>query len=90
MKRIWRFVKWFVSKCGWFEAVMFITSFSLAAGLTAGEGPTRNVFWGIAIAVNALAMLAFMAWGARNIWRDFVKHDERVFDILKKEKIDGQ
>jgi hypothetical protein len=87
MNRTWRFVKWFVSKCGWFEGVLFITSFSLAAGLTAGEGPTRNVFWGIAIAVNALAMLAFIAQGARNIWQDFKKHDEKVFDILKEKDI---
>jgi len=87
MNRAWRFVKWFTSKCGWFEAVMFITSFSLAAGLTAGEGPTRNVFWGIAVAVNALAILFFIAWGARNIWRDFVKHDEKCFDILKQKDI---
>jgi hypothetical protein len=90
MKRSWRFIKWFIGKCGWFEAVMFITSFSLAAGLAAGEGTIRDIFWSIAVGVNVLAMLSFMAWGARNIWRDFVKHDEKVFDILKKEKIDGQ
>jgi hypothetical protein len=90
MKRAWRFVKWFASKCGWFEAVMFTSAFCLSAGLTAGEGTARNIFWGIAVGVNVLAMLGFIAWGVRNIWRDFVKHDEQVFNILKKEKIDGQ
>jgi hypothetical protein len=90
MKRTWRFIKWFFSKCGWFEALMFITSFTLAAGLAAGEGTARNVYWGIAIGANALAMLKFMWWGAKNIWQDFKKHDEEVFEILKKEKIDGQ
>ena len=89
MKRSWRFVKWFFSKCGWFEALLFSSAFCLSAGLTAGEGQTRNIFWGIALCINALAALIFIAWCARNMWRDFVKHDERVFDILK-DKNHGQ
>ena len=52
MKQAWRFIKWFVSKCGWFEALMFTTAFTLSAGLAAGEGTVRNVFWGIAIGAN--------------------------------------
>lgn len=88
MKRTWRFIKWFVGKCTWVEAVLFTSAFCLAAGLTSGEGTTaRNIFWGIAVGVNVLAMLGFMAWGVRNIWRDFVKHDEKVFDILKEKDI---
>ena len=87
MKQAWRFIKWFVSKCGWFEALMFTTAFTLSAGLAAGEGTIRNVFWGIAIGANAGAMLVFLWWGAKNIWADFKKHDEKVFDILKKEDI---
>jgi len=88
MKRTWRFIKWFFSKCGWFEALMFTTSFTLAAGFTAGEGTTsRIVFWSIALGVNLLAILTFMWWGAKNMWREFKKDDEKVFDILKQEKI---
>ncbi len=87
MARTLRFIKWFVSKCGWFEAVLFTTSFSLTAGFTAGEGITRTIFWGIAIGVTILAMLTFMAWGIRNMWRDFIKHDEKCFDILKQKDI---
>lgn len=89
MKRAWRFVKWILNKCGWFEVLLFTSAFCLAAGLTAGEGNARNIFWGIAAGVNVLAMLVFMWWGARSIWRDFVKHDEKVFDILK-DKNHGQ
>ena len=88
MKRAWRFIKWFVGKCGWFEAMLFTTSFCLAAGLTAGEGTiARNIFWGTACGVNLIAMLVFIWWGARNMWRDFKKHDEQVFDILKQKDI---
>ena len=87
MKQAWRFIKWFVSKCGWFEALMFTTAFTLSAGLAAGEGTVRNVFWGIALGANSCAMLVFLWWGAKNIWADFKKHDEKVFDILKKEDI---
>jgi hypothetical protein len=87
MTRAWRFAKWFFSKCGWFEFVLFTTSFTLTAGLAAGEGTVRDTFWGIAIAVNGMAMLSFIAWGARNIWQDFKKHDEKMFEILKDKDI---
>ena len=87
MKRTWRFLKWFVGKCGWYELVLFTTSFCFFAGLTAGEGPTRNTFWTIAVGAVAGAMLMFLWWGAKNIWADFKKHDEQVFDILKKDDI---
>jgi hypothetical protein len=83
MKRLGRFIKWFVGKCGWFEVLMFSTAFTFSAGLAAGEGPTRNVFWGFAIGANAGALLVFVWWGAKNIWADFKKHDEKVFNILK-------
>ncbi len=89
MKRIWRFIKWFASKCGWFESLLFTSAFCLSTGLMAGEGRTRNIFWGIAVCINALAMLIFLAWGARMMWQDFVKHDNQVFDILK-DKNHGQ
>ena len=87
MNRAWRFIKWFVGKCGWFEAVCFISAFCFMAGLTAGEGTARNIFWGTAIGANVLAALVFISWGVRNMWADFKKHDERVFDILKKEDL---
>jgi hypothetical protein len=87
MKRALRFFKWFVGKCGWFEAVCFTSAFCFVAGLTAGEGSARDIFWSIAIGVNVLAVLIFMAWGIRSMWRDFKKHDEQVFDILKQKDI---
>jgi hypothetical protein len=87
MNRAWRFVKWFASKCGWFEALLFTSSFTLVGGLTAGEGTTRNIFWGIAVCLNVLAALIFVAWGVRNMWADFKKHDEKVFDILKQKDL---
>jgi succinate dehydrogenase hydrophobic anchor subunit len=88
MNRAWRFVKWFASKCGWFEAVMFTSAFCLSAGFAVGEGTiARDIFWGIAVGVNILAVLVFLWWGARNIWQDFVKHDEKCFDILKQKDI---
>ena len=87
MNRAWRFAKWFVSKCGWFEALLFTSAFCLSAGLTAGEGPTRNIYWGIAVCLNVLAALIFVAWGVRNMWREFIKHDEKCFDILKQKDI---
>jgi hypothetical protein len=87
MKRAWRFVKWFVSKCGWFEALLFTSAFCLTAGSTAGEGTARNIYWGIAVCVNVLAALIFVAWGVRNMWADFKKHDEKVFDILKQKDL---
>lgn len=87
MKRLGRFIKWFVGKCGWPELVLFTTSFCFFAGLTAGEGPARDTFWTIAIAAVVGAMLMFLWWGAKNVWADFKKHDEQVFDILKKDDI---
>ena len=87
MKRTWRFIKWFYSKCGWFELVLFTTSFCFFAGFTAGEGPTRDTFWTIAIGAVVGAMLMFLWWGAKNMWDNFKKHDEQVFDILKKDNI---
>ena len=87
MKRAWRFAKWFVSKCGWFEVLLFTSAFCLTGGLTAGEGNVRNIFWGIAVCLNVLAALIFVAWGVRNMWREFVMHDEKCFDILKQKDI---
>jgi hypothetical protein len=88
MSKAWRFVKWFISKCGWFEALMFTSAFCLSAGFAAGEGTiARDIFWGIAVGVNILAVLVFLWWGARNIWADFKKHDEKVFDILKQKDL---
>jgi hypothetical protein len=87
MKRAWRFIKWFVSKCGWFEVLVFTSAFCLTAGLTAGEGTARNIYWGIAVCVNVLAALIFVAWGVRNMWADFKKHDDKVFDTLKQKDI---
>jgi hypothetical protein len=87
MNRAWRFVKWFVSKCGWFEILLFTSAFTLTAGLTAGEGTARNIYWGIAVCLNVLAALIFVAWGVRNMWREFIKHDEKCFDILKQKDI---
>lgn len=83
MKRALRFVKWFISKCGWFEGLMFTTAFTLSAGLAAGEGISRNIFWSIALGVNAVAILMFMIWGLKSLWKDFVKQEEQIFDILK-------
>lgn len=87
MKRAIRFLKWFVSKCGWFEVLIFISAFTITAGFAAGEGMVRNVFWGIALGANACAVLAFLWWGIKNVWADFKKYDEQVFDILKKDDI---
>lgn len=87
MKRAWRFVKWFVSKSTWTDFVISTTAFTLAAGFTAGEGSARVVFWSIAIIVNVIFMIGFMTKGFVRLWRDFKKHDEQVFDILKQEKI---
>ena len=87
MNRAWRFVKWFASKCGWFEVLLFTSAFTLTGGLTAGPGTTRNIFWGIAVCLNVLAALIFVAWGVRNMWREFIKHDEKCFDILKQKDI---
>jgi hypothetical protein len=87
MKRALRFFKWFVSKCGWFEAVCFVSAFCFAAGLAVGEGTARTIFWGTAIGVNVLAVLIFVSWGVRNMWGEFVKHDEKCFDILKQKDI---
>lgn len=85
MKRTMRFIQWFISKCGWYEAIMFITSFTFFAGLTAGEGKARTIYWGIAIAVNFIVIIRFMYKGCITLWRDFIKDDEKIFDILKKD-----
>ena len=87
MKRTWRFIKWFVSNCGWFEVLLFTSAFTLSAGFTAGEGTTLNIFWGITLGVNAIAMLVFLWWGMKRIWTDFKKHDEEMFNILKEKDI---
>jgi hypothetical protein len=39
------------------------------------------------VGVNLLAVLKFMWWGAKNMWQEFKKDDEKVFDILKKDNI---
>jgi len=87
MKRAWRFVKWFISKSTWIDFVIFTTGFTLAAGFTAGEGTARIVFWTIALGVNILFVVGFITKGFVRLWQDFKKHDEKIFDILKQEKI---
>jgi hypothetical protein len=87
MKRTWRFIKWFFSKCGWFELVVFTTSFTLSAGIAVGEGTARTIFWSIAIGANFLFMIGFMIPGIKSIWQDFKKHDEKMFEILKDKDI---
>jgi hypothetical protein len=64
--------------------------FMLSFGFFSGEGTRRDIAWGIAIGINIVFMIGFMIKGAINIWQDFKKDDERVFDILKKDKIDGR
>ena len=87
MNRALRFVKWFVGKCSWFEGILSAIAYAFSAGLAAGEGPVRNWFWGFAIGATIGAMLMFLWWSAKNIWADFKKHDDKVFDILKKDDI---
>jgi hypothetical protein len=87
MKRAWRFIKWFISKSTWTDFVIFTTGFTLAAGFTAGEGTVRIVFWTIALGVNILFIVGFMTKGFIRLWQDFKKHDEKIFNILKQEKI---
>jgi hypothetical protein len=90
MKRMLRFIKWFINKSTWFDFVLFTTCFTLSFGFFAGEGSSRDIAWTIAIVINVIFAFGFMIQGAKNIWQDFKKHDEKVFDILKKEKIDGR
>ncbi|CAB4133666.1 hypothetical protein UFOVP257_388 [uncultured Caudovirales phage] len=87
MKRILRFIKWFINKSTWYDFVLFITCFTVAFGFGAGESTARNISWGIAVAVNIIFMIGFMIKGLIHMWRDFKKYDEKVFDILKQEKI---
>ena len=90
MKRAWRFVKWAFAKWGWWETFMFTISFCMAGGIVAdlnGRGDIRNVFWSITVCIVSIAMLRFMWRGAKNMWREFTKHDEQVFDILKQKDI---
>lgn len=87
MKRTWRFIKWLISKATWFDAVIFTTAFTLVAGLTAGESTARIVFWSTAAIINILFIIGFMTKGMMRVWRDFKKDDEKVFEILKQEKI---
>ncbi len=87
MKRAWRFIKWFASERTWFDFLLFTTFFSLSFGFFTGEGPRRDIAWGIAIGINILFAISFMIKSAKGMWQDFKKHDEKVFDILKQEKI---
>ena len=85
MKQSWRFIKWFFNRCSWFEALIFTTAFTLSAGMAAGEGLARNIFWSVALGVNGFAILVFIWWGTVRLWNDFKKDDEQVFNILKKD-----
>jgi hypothetical protein len=87
MRRTWRFIKWFVSRLSVFDVVVIVTAFTLSFGYFTGEGLRRDIAWSIAIGVNTVFAIVFISKGIIGMWRDFKKHDERVFDILKKEKI---
>jgi hypothetical protein len=86
MAKAWRFIKWYLGKTTWFELGLFAAWGSLVIGL-ANEGPVRNTAWTIAILIAGIAMLKFLWWGCKEIWADFKRHDEQVFDILKKDDI---
>lgn len=87
MKRTWRFIKWFFSKCGWPEVLLFTGSFCFFSGLSAGEGPTRTMYWTVLLAVVVVSIIATGIGGARTLWKNFKEEDEKVFDILKKDNI---
>ena len=87
MKRALRFFKWIFSTMTLIDVVIFTTAFTLAAGFGAGEGTTRVVFWSIALGINSVFIIGFMTKGIIRVWRDFKKHDEKVFDILKEKDI---
>lgn len=90
MKRAWRFVKWTVGTMGWFEVYMISTLSAMLIGAWASPGLVRNIAWGTACAIVASAVLYLVVLGCKNMWKQFLMHDEQVFDILKKEKLDEQ
>lgn len=83
MKRAVRFIRWFISKCGWPEVLLFTASFCFFSGLTAGEGSTRDMFWAVVLGVVAISITVMCISGAKSLWKSFKEEDEKVFNILK-------
>lgn len=87
MSKAWRFVKWYVAKTSWSEYVMFIAWGAFVFGIAAKEGVAKDAALILALTIAAGAILKFLWWGVREVWSDFKKHDNQVFEILKKDDI---
>jgi len=87
MKRAWRFVKWYVAKTSWSEYVMYIGWAALIFGVVAKDGVAKDAALVLALTIAAGAILKFLWWGVKEVWTDFKKHDNQVFEILKKDDI---
>lgn len=90
MKKLWRYIKWSFAGFGWFEAYMSSICFFMAAAGVAGllgDVRLRNLFFVLTLGIVAVAIAMVICRGFVYSWRQFVKHDEQVFDILKQKDI---
>lgn len=87
MKRAWRFIKWFASKCTWFDLALFGAAFTFSSGLTAGPGADRDMFWIASLCFVVGALIVFLYNGIKTMWKSFIEEDEKIFDILKQKDI---
>jgi hypothetical protein len=66
---------------------MYIGWGALIFGVVANDGMAKDAALVLALTIAAGAILKFLWWGIREVWADFKKHDEQVFEILKKDEI---
>ena len=90
MKRFGRFLKWCCAGMGWFEWYMLGISFCLGAALTAtvqGNESLKHFWFGCLTIIISMAMITFVIKGVIAAWNRFKEHDDKVFNILKKDDI---
>lgn len=89
MKQVWRFIKWSFSGMTFRSWTLVLFSFFGAGGLTAGNTQLRTYMWSVCAVIGAYWWLDILVDVVKGQWEKFKEHDERIFNILKKEKIDG-
>jgi hypothetical protein len=64
-------------------------SFFGAGGITAGDTELRTWMWGICAVIGVYWWIDLTVDVVKSQWGRFKEHDEKIFNILKQEKIDG-
>lgn len=88
MKQVWRFIKWSFSGMTFRTWTLVMFFFFAGGSITAGP-ELQPYMWGGCVVIAAYWWLDLFIDVMKSQWKKFREHDEEIFNILKKEKIDG-